>query len=63
MKTRLIPRHFHCRREAKWRSYIYRLAIVNDNSSLSHSLNGPLWRSHLESLLPITELNRCYITR
>lgn len=56
MKTSVVPDVFHARRSAKWRSYIYRLAVIKPEVDANY-----LKRNSCEEFLPVTEVNRCHI--
>ncbi|XP_035229564.1 tRNA pseudouridine synthase-like 1 isoform X2 [Stegodyphus dumicola] len=54
--TCVVPDIFHARHNAKWRSYIYRLAILKPEIKTEFSIKAPY-----EEYLPISEVNRCHI--
>ncbi|XP_035221492.1 tRNA pseudouridine synthase-like 1, partial [Stegodyphus dumicola] len=55
-KTCVVPDTFHARHDAKWRSYIYRLAVLKPEINAKFSLNGSY-----EEYLPVSEVNRCHV--
>ncbi|KFM79451.1 tRNA pseudouridine synthase-like 1, partial [Stegodyphus mimosarum] len=54
--TCVVPNIFHARHNAKWRCYIYRLAILKPEINAGFSSKGTY-----EEYLPISEVNRCHI--
>ncbi|KAI7697687.1 tRNA pseudouridine synthase-like 1 [Sarcoptes scabiei] len=65
--TSLVPSYFHSRINAKWRVYVYRLAIMDhiDQFNLNHSpsrrLSQQMQYQSLRSHLPLSQLNRCHV--
>ena len=54
LSAQMVANGFNSRSEAKWRTYLYRLAVIESKVDQQVSL---------DSLLPITQLNRCHVIR
>ncbi|XP_055845022.1 tRNA pseudouridine synthase-like 1 [Episyrphus balteatus] len=53
--TRLVPDTFHCRYQAKGRTYLYRLAVAKDEP-----IGAILKNRNYQNFIPVDEYKRCY---
>lgn len=56
LRADIVPENFHCRYNAKGRTYLYRLAIARDHQ-LEEGYRG---RANFINYVPIEEANRCW---
>lgn len=71
LETRLVPSYFHSRINAKYRSYVYRLAVASDGDDGDQSTDSETSTSSNQSTkakyysllasLPVSQVNRCHI--
>lgn len=54
ISAQMVANGFNSRTEAKWRTYLYRLAVIESEVDK---------QVVLDSLLPISQLNRCHVIR
>lgn len=55
LKTTQVPDTFHCRYNAKSRSYLYRIAVAKTNPEVETDL-----KKNFNAFIPIEELERCF---
>lgn len=55
VSTRLVPESFHCRYQARGRTYLYRLAVAKTTPSGVNLRN-----QNYEKFIPVDEFKRCY---
>ncbi|KAI2797058.1 tRNA pseudouridine synthase-like 1 [Blomia tropicalis] len=56
LESLLVPSYFHSRVNAKWRSYVYRLASIRNHPNDSSKIYN-----NLRTRLPVSQVNRCHV--
>lgn len=55
LSTQIVPDTFHCRYNAKARTYLYRIAVARSSATDLISRN-----KSYESYVPVEEIDRCF---